>query len=178
MITPVRILVTGDRDWTSRVVIYDALYNAVEAVAPNPVILTHGDAEGADKISGWAIWDLGAHFTTREDPHPAQWYRQQNGRTFFDKGAGPKRNDEMLILKDPPVSYVLAFHNNIKASKGTKHCVLSAIRRKIHVRLHAEDGFGSYRTADIPPSSDISVPPSQAELILLDASHRLFPNTW
>ena len=110
----IRIVVTGDRDWTNRDLIFEVLLSEIEEVrSSDSIIITHGDAEGADKIAGWATRDLQAHYLVVEDPHPARWYRPntKNGQTTFCKWAGPERNDEMLKLKDPVPSKVIAFHS-------------------------------------------------------------------
>lgn len=171
-----RLIVTGDRRWRNAALVYDALENVVVNV-PNGdlLIVTHGDAEGADKMAGWATRDLQFFYHVLEDPHPAQWYRKSNtGRTFFFKGAGPERNDEMLDLKDPVPSIVLAFHNSLGESKGTRHCVLGAIRRKFLVRIFAEPDQPGF-----PPFS-VCIPPTEGrpEEILQEALNRLRPLVW
>ena len=175
-----RLLVTGDRDWTNRSLIYDILYSLVQSLVANgeEVIVSHGDAEGADKIAGWAAIDLSAHYPVKSDPHPAQWYRwdPSKGQNYFFKGAGPERNDEMLGLKDPPPSLVLAFHNKLDESKGTKHCVLGAIKRHYNIRLFCENGLDV--TGD--PYATVFIEPQEGRpnKILEDALHRLHPHSW
>jgi YspA, cpYpsA-related SLOG family len=167
----IRILITGDRDWSNRSLIYDVLSRHVESFPNDRVIVTEGEADGADKISAWAAYDLSAHFDVVVDPHPARWYREnpkQPGRTFFFKGAGPERNDEMLNLKDPPPTVVLAFHNKLDESKGTRHCVIGAIKRGFLVKLHAE-----YGSTEIVPG-DQGTP----EQVLERAIQRLTPLSW
>lgn len=69
----------------------DLLHRRLDALLPDVSILIHGDASGADRVArGWAqrrrIPDL---------PFPANWY--PNGREGgLDRGAGPKRNQQML----------------------------------------------------------------------------------
>ena len=181
MTDTVRLLVTGDRDWTNRSLVYDVIYNTLLSQRSLSlevgVILTHGDADGADKIAGWATRDLQSTFKIAEDPHPAEWYKQgPAGRTYFDRAAGPKRNEKMLSLSNPSVSHVHAFHNDIESSKGTKHCVLSAIKRRINVTLHTE-----YGSVDIPAYDQESfefLPQKEAERLLSEAARRLHPLSW
>lgn len=54
---------------------------------------------------------------------PADWKK-------YGRAAGPIRNNEMLD-SDPDV--VLAFHDSLETSKGTKHCVEQALKRGMTV---------------------------------------------
>jgi hypothetical protein len=60
---------------------------------------------------------------------PADWAR-------FGRAAGPIRNQRMLDEGKPTL--VLAFHNNIVESKGTKDMVKRARKAGIRVRLFRE----------------------------------------
>lgn len=61
---------------------------------------------------------------------PADW-------TTYGKAAGPIRNRQMLDL-NPDI--VIAFHNDITSSKGTKDTVTEAKRRGIpRVEIISED---------------------------------------
>lgn len=105
-----RLLVCGDRRWDQRQFLYETLdeYEGVEVVI-------EGEAAGADSMArDWA--------TSRGIPvraFPAQW--DAHGRA-----AGHIRNAQMLREGKPDI--VVAFHNDIERSKGTKHMV--AIARK------------------------------------------------
>jgi hypothetical protein len=115
------VLVTGDREWDDRQEIYDWLekFSGIK-------LLLQGSARGADLLSeDWA--------RSREVPYlgvPAEWATK-------GKAAGPIRNAAMLhwlkiisegifkidmmpeeLLSGNKVQ-VLAFHENIKKSKGT-----------------------------------------------------------
>jgi hypothetical protein len=188
----IRIIVTGDRHWTNHALIHHVLeeycrnFNfdlSSSDSSGNQLIVTHGDADGADKIAGWAVRDLQPFYPVFEDPHPAKWYRlNKQNQQFFFKGAGPERNDEMLELQDPPPSLVLAFHNNLVDSKGTKHCVLSAIRRKFPVILFTErDGVPAQSSlfhSTMIPFQGLLPQVGRPEEILEAAIHRLTPLTW
>ena len=92
----VRVIVTGDRDWTNHLIIYNVLHGVVEhnKSLGNITIVTHGAASGADSISSWAVKDLKMYYKVFEDSHPAKWYGVGiNGESYFNKGAGPQRND-------------------------------------------------------------------------------------
>lgn len=111
-----RVLVCGDRNWTD----------------PSPIMLeliklegettiVHGAARGADTLGGLAAEFLGMNV----EAHPAKW--QEYGRA-----AGPIRNQEML---DSGLDLVLAFHENISSSKGTKDMIRRAKKDGIPIKL-------------------------------------------
>lgn len=132
----VAIVVTGDRhakeaDWyqTMEAAIVDEWCRG----SPHGVLI-HGAATGVDTIAG----KIGSSFGDAVLPMPAPW--DQRG-----KSAGPFRNTRMLgilaALRD--VGYtvqVLAFHNDIDTSKGTKHCVFAARTMGLPVRVIKSDG--------------------------------------
>lgn len=119
-----RILVTGSREWDDM----DSIEAAINAVLletqsrPRDVFLIHGGARGADTWAGRVAKKLGL----REIIMPANW-------EAYGKAAGPLRNNWMLDLEP---NIVLAFHPDLKSSRGTRHCVEQARRRGIPVRLH------------------------------------------
>lgn len=108
-----RVLICGDRNWHDRARIARAI-----AKLPVGTEVIHGAARGADQIAGEEAKKLG--FTVRE--FPADWSK---GRS-----AGPIRNRQML---DEKPDFVLAFHPDIKSSKGTADTVREATRRGIKV---------------------------------------------
>ena len=105
----------GDRLWTDRDVIERRLKRL-----PSGTIILHGDARGADRLAGEIAQNLGFEVKTAR----AEWDR--------GKSAGILRNRLML---DQNPSLVIAFHNNIAASKGTGDCVREARRRGITVEI-------------------------------------------
>lgn len=121
---PKFILVCGDRGWTD----YDFIAMHLAAFDVDRCIerVIHGAAPGADTLAGQ--WFL----STGRTPlvYPADW--QAHGRA-----AGPKRNqlmlDKLLSYEDKDADewnvLVVAFHDNIEASKGTKDMVRRAKRR-------------------------------------------------
>lgn len=58
-------------------------------------------------------------------PFPAEWEK-------YGKSAGPIRNRQML---DENPDLVIAFHDDIESSKGTKDCIKEAEKRGIEVQL-------------------------------------------
>jgi len=99
-----RLLVTGDREWTDK--------STIEAAFDNlkPSLVIHGGARGADLIAVLVAIDRGIP-TIRFN---ADWTR-------YHKGAGPIRNQQMLDEGQPDC--VVYFHNNLEISKGTKDMV-------------------------------------------------------
>lgn len=113
-----KVLVTGDRNWTNREVIERELRKL-----PPGSIVVHGAARGADSIAGEIARRLG--FEVR--PYPADW-------DTHGKAAGPMRNAEMLRrehLLHSPIEKVLAFHSDFENSRGTKDMVTKAIKKSI-----------------------------------------------
>lgn len=111
-----RVLVCGDRKWTDRDFLYDELDKLADIKYP-PVII-HGAATGADSMAGdWAHSRM-----VLCEVYPAQWNK-------YGKSAGPIRNQQMIDEGKPDL--VLAFHNDIEHSKGTKDMVRRAKMHKI-----------------------------------------------
>ena len=115
------ILVTGGREWDNRKVVWYALNKE------RGTHLIHGDCRGLDRQAGDVAQELGMHVTSL----PADWRRYRGG-------AGPIRNRKMLDM-EPDI--VLAFHDNLRLSKGTKECVNEAVRRGIPVVWYDNTGF-------------------------------------
>ena len=111
------ILVCGDRNWID----YRPIKRELSKYNPKTDVIMHGDARGADRISGQVAMALG--FPVR--PFPANWNR-------FGKAAGPIRNQQML---DERPDLVLAFHPNIEQSKGTGHMVRIARLKGVKVEV-------------------------------------------
>lgn len=109
-------LVCGDRHWVD-----GSLIRRTLAELPSGSGIIHGGCTGADELAWRSAIDLGLDIIVIK----AQWER-------YGRSAGPRRNCQMLDLK--PVE-VIAFHDNLSNSKGTKHCVSEANRRGIPVRL-------------------------------------------
>jgi hypothetical protein len=89
---------------------------------PKLSTVIEGGQKGADKLARIAADSIGLDVIE----FPANW----RGRL---KAAGPYRNRLMLDLKP---DLVIAFHEDIKNSKGTKDCVEEAKRRGIAIELH------------------------------------------
>ena len=111
------VLVCGSRNWTNIEDIYNALYGM-----PKDTVIVNGACRGADNISKYVAQAL--HLECRE--YPANW-------DLHGKAAGPIRNQEMLNKEKPHL--VIAFHPNIKKSKGTRDMCKRAKTQNIPVIL-------------------------------------------
>ena len=88
-----RVLITGGRDFSDRALLFDAL-DRLHSIHGFTVLI-HGDASGADRLSGeWA-----ASKGIQVEARPAEW--KKHGRA-----AGPIRNSQML---DEKPGLVIAF---------------------------------------------------------------------
>ena len=116
-----KILICGDRKWTDEQKIIDVLF---PYVFKNPTII-HGAAKGADSIGGKIAID----YNLRTTPYRANWSEHK-------RAAGPIRNREMLKLNP---DLVLAFHNNLDKSKGTKDMIKIARELGIEVKVFSSD---------------------------------------
>ncbi len=113
------IQITGDRNWDDQYMIDETL----SEYQNKDVILIHGDCVGADKMSGISAKKY-KHWNVISEP--ANWKK-------YGRAAGPIRNKEMIVLttKFKELGFeniVLAFHDCLDISKGTKNCVDTAIK--------------------------------------------------
>jgi hypothetical protein len=113
-----RLLVCGDRNWSDREFLYQAL-DAIHAERPVSQVI-EGMARGSDVMAAdWAI--------SRGIPvigFRAQW-------DLYRKAAGPIRNQQMIDVGRPDAA--IAFHDRIAASRGTRDMVIRA--RKAGIEL-------------------------------------------
>jgi hypothetical protein len=117
-----RVLVCGDRNWTNKTRMWEVLNNFHKHVAITCII--EGEATGADRLS--TLWAALAE--VQVERFPAQW-------STLGRAAGPVRNK--LMLEAGP-SEVLAFHNSIAESKGTKDMLRRAQRAGIRCVLYTD----------------------------------------
>lgn len=107
-----KILVSGDRDYTNREIIR-ALLAGIKCLHED-VTLIEGEARGADTIAR----EAGEEFTIDIEPYPAEWDK-------YGKAGGPIRNRQMLKEGEPDV--VFCFHDDFENSKGTKDMATIAV---------------------------------------------------
>src|ERR1017187_7880912 len=115
-----RVLICGDRNWNQAGPILDAL------MAQDDVTLViDGAARGADTIGHQVAEAM--DFPTKQ--FPADWDQ-------YHKAAGPIRNQQMLTEGKPDL--VLAFHNDITKSKGTRDMLKRCIKAGIPFALYPD----------------------------------------
>lgn len=100
-----KILVCGDRNWYDRFLIWCVLKEYSEC--GEPVTIISGGCRGADMLAESVAEGLG--FDTLI--FKAGWKR-------YGKAAGPIRNRQMI---DEKPDLVIAFHDYMEKSKGTKN---------------------------------------------------------
>ncbi len=113
------VVVYGSRHWN------DAA--AIEGVLDElggPLMVLHGDCRGADKMAERIARERGWY----TEAYPADWKR-------YGKRAGPIRNREM-IQASHGVDMVLAFHEDLSQSRGTRDMIFAANKAGIEVRLY------------------------------------------
>lgn len=117
-----RVLVTGDREYKDAQRIRETL----ESLGPGDVII-EGMAPGADTLAGHIARQLGCELLE----FPARWGQ-------FGAAAGNIRNEQMLNEGTPDC--VHAFHDDITKSRGTADMIRLALRAKLPVWLHHQNG--------------------------------------
>jgi YspA, cpYpsA-related SLOG family len=115
-----RVLVCGSRTWLTK----EPIKKALEQL-PKDTVLIEGEARGADILSRIVAEELGFKI----ERYPAEWSK-------YGLAAGSIRNQEMLEKGKPEL--VLAFHQDILNSKGTKDMITRAMKAGIEVKLIQE----------------------------------------
>lgn len=139
-----KVLVTGDRAWDDVKLVVDTL----EQLPPGTIVV-HGAYRGADTVAGEVAKALG--FVVRA--YPADW-------ESFKFRAGPIRNQLMLDEEhrdDEPIDLVIAFHDDIEHSKGTKDMIKKALNAGIlkeNVKLVTHPN-SSAETERIPAKDEV-----------------------
>lgn len=111
------VLICGSREWTNGWVI---LRELMRFPAEKTTII-HGEARGADSLAGTLAELLGMFVI----PVRVKW-------EIYGKAAGPIRNKQMLAMGP---DMVIAFHNDLKNSKGTKDMVKIATKQGVFVEV-------------------------------------------
>ena len=131
MKTMKRALVCGGREWGDAY----AILRELRALPKSVTTVIHGGCRGADVLAGGIAESEGLKVVSV----PAHWKHCKGcppGCAEYEgKAAGPIRNRKMLAMR-PDV--VLAFHSDIRASKGTAHMVDIARKAGVEVRVFAK----------------------------------------
>lgn len=115
------VLVCGSRHWQD----YYAIKGELEKL-PKRTLIIHGNCRGADKLADKAAKKL--HLKVKR--FPANWIEHGNA-------AGPVRNTEMINERPDKV---LAFHEDLPNSTGTKDTVEKARKAGIEVEIFTRRG--------------------------------------
>lgn len=115
------VLICGSRDWND----FETMKKFIDTL-PVDTTIVEGDCKGADKIGGYLANKRGLK-VIRE---PAKW-------TKFGEYSGPLRNNAMIHMYEP--NLVVAFHNDIQHSKGTKNMLAIAKLCKIQTQIIRSD---------------------------------------
>lgn len=116
------VLVTGDREWDDGRLIDERL-----KTYPHGTILIHGDAKGADRLAG--ALSAGLRLVEVKVPYIS----------WLGKSGGHARNHKMLelLLGLQAQGYTVrveAFHDDLRASKGTINMMRAAKKAGVRVR--------------------------------------------
>lgn len=107
-----KILVTGSRSWTTDEHIQKIIDVLSEFTEHEEVIVVHGACRGVDTLSGVIASELG--YKVIEYPVTNDDWKTQGKR------AGILRNERMY-MSERPFDLVIAFHDDLENSRGTKH---------------------------------------------------------
>lgn len=138
-----KVLICGDRNWTDE----QAIRHVIKRLKSGDVVI-EGEARGADKIAR----DLAMRAEISVDHYHAQWSR-------YGRAAGPIRNKRMLEEGRPDI--VIAFHEDLERSVGTKHMVSIAVKAGVECwcwdgkRWYVHDRYGRYPSVSARPLSTL-----------------------
>lgn len=119
-----KILITGDRNWTDTEYIWMVLdrERAIWASELEWDLIIHGGCRGADLIAADWAHSRGIHTAQVA----ALW-------DYHKRAAGPIRNSMMMYLQP---DLVIAFHPDLSVSKGTADMVRKAQRKHTPVEIY------------------------------------------
>jgi hypothetical protein len=110
------VLACGDRNWNDRAIVAHRFRRL-----PAGSVIIEGECRGLDLLAK----EVATNFGLQVVPCPARW-------KDYGRMAGPVRNRKMLAMKP---DLVLAFHDDLAKSKGTKDCVNEARRLNFYVEV-------------------------------------------
>jgi len=137
-VTTIRIMVTGERDWEDREMVFHALdaQLARAALINATLVVIHGDCPtGADAFAQeWCEQN-----EVEPERFPADWFHG-GSRLRIDLSAGPRRNRKMIATK--PDGW-LAFWSGRVSGSGTHDCFMAATRAGIDGIVYAKNRRGA-----------------------------------
>jgi len=116
-----KVLICGDRNWTDE----ETIKAYIRTLPPDSVVI-NGRCRGADSIARFAAKEYGYEV----EDYPAAWEKQ-------GRAAGPIRNKKMLDKGKPEI--VIAFHDDLEHSKGTKDMIRQARAAGIPVEVRSSN---------------------------------------
>lgn len=133
-----KVVVTGSREWISLEIIAQAFQYVLDTyhVTPAELTVVEGEARGADLECRVVAEALGMTVI----PVPADW-------KHFGRAAGPIRNQQMLD-EHPDIQLALAFHDDLKNSKGTADMVQRVLKKRLPVLHWTTNGIQPSRLTD------------------------------
>lgn len=117
-----KVLVCGDRYYNDKGKIKLVLKTLMKPVTT----VIQGECDGADVMGRDAAREMGIHVMS----FPANWAK-------YHRAAGPIRNKQMLDEGQPEL--ILAFHDNINRSKGTRNMIVQSLKYEIPVFLYQKE---------------------------------------
>lgn len=138
-----KILVTGDRNWDDITCVVEAL----KGYRPGTVLI-HGACRGADIICAAVAETLGFEVHS----YPADWAKHP-------RAAGPIRNQQMLTEEhkpEEPIDLCLAFHNDIKNSRGTADMLKRVDKANIPWNVHTSHPRNSAESECSPAKAEVA----------------------
>ena len=127
-----RVIICGSRNWKEEKALPEyRIETYIKTLPPNSGVI-HGDAPGADTI---------ADRIAREQGHTV--IKVKANWDLYGDAAGPIRNQEML---DRGVDEVVAFHEDLANSTGTKDMVQRARKAWIPVEIFTRSGKSPRQT--------------------------------
>lgn len=117
-----RVIITGSRSWDAPSVAGRVIQRLRQRYKDADLVIVHGDCPTGidaafDKVSRLSYLKV--------ERYPADW-------TTHGDAAGPVRNQQMI---DSGADFVIAAHQSIAWSRGTKDCVSRALKAGIPVWL-------------------------------------------
>lgn len=110
-----KVLCCGSRNWKNEEIVYDVL-----SELPKDTIILHGTTEGADIMAGEVAKKIGLS--------------TENFVGVDESDLSDSANRAISMLNNNPVM-ILAFHEDISKSIGTKYIMHEARLRGIHLKL-------------------------------------------
>lgn len=126
-----RILICGDRNWDDNETHFEhenMIEKFINSLPLNDTIIIEGEANGVDITSRKFAENRGITVLR----FPADW-------KSLKRSAGIVRNCQMLSEGKPDI--VVAFHDDLKNSKGTGHMVKYSMKNNVPVYVNPVDYF-------------------------------------